>query len=278
MSVFRTLCLSTSLLTVLAAEANAASYGYVYLVNNTSKSFTVESSNWVDIAGKTVSKKITWKSNSKEKVRLTFNKKNIYASSFQYRMKTFAGTTPTDPKRVWEAKYISGGKILVSIYDSKLPKTVIVRKPVYAGKTAKGRRYFDARKNAVGVLGFAHPTANYERLTYLGTGGVRVGGRLVPGDFHLKYRYDWKSGLNNKRHSTTILYFFKKNGSFSSLSASSTTPVRPFAFSTLILKAFTQAMKNNKKLNTGERLIVNQLAKKADGKAMVEFLIKVDLR
>src|SRR5207244_6611543 len=105
-----------------------------------------------------------------------------------------------------------------------------------AGAVSRGRNFLEPRLKF--VLGFAHPTAEYQSCDTPQVTRVNdASGQEIPGAFALRIRVNWRSTLFNDQNSTTFTVFFDRQGDLTDLQGASTTFLRPFEGASLVLRA-----------------------------------------
>ena len=122
-------------------------------------------------------------------------------------------------ERIWShpKRFLLFGATLAALVLPVMPARAADPKEVDAAKA-----FLTNMSRAKGVLFFCHPTATYQSVEVTGDGGVSRDGRLVPGAFHVKVRYSWKS-LFNDTNTSDLHFFFDAKGRLTELQAGRTT-------------------------------------------------------
>jgi len=133
---------------------------------------------------------------------------------------------------------------------------------------------------AKGILFFCHPTATYQSVKVVGDGGVTRAGRPVPGAFHVKVQYTWKS-LFNDTNTSDLIFFFDTNGRLTELQAGRTTSLfAQFSAADVVIGAVKEELMKavaNWKDATARQLAAD-LIRKADARGLLTLILQQDQR
>ena len=146
-------------------------------------------------------------------------------------------------------------------------------KDVDAAKT-----FLTNMSRAKGVLFFCHPTATYESVEVTGDGGVTRDGRLVPGAFHVKVRYTWKS-LFNDTNTSDLHFLFDAKGRLTELQAGRTTSLfAQFSAADVVIDAIKDELTKEvaKWKDAAARQLAADLISKADARGLLTLILQQD--
>jgi hypothetical protein len=147
---------------------------------------------------------------------------------------------------------------------------------------ARARAYLENEERAKGILFFAHPTAEFQKLKLVQTDQVvDENNKVLRGHFVLTYRFSWKSGLFQDNHTTDLDFFFDAKGRFYKIDVGekgTTTFIEPFTAANLVVKAVKDGLikKVDKEGTAADRKLVRQLLQDADARGLLEWILIFD--
>jgi len=147
-----------------------------------------------------------------------------------------------------------------------------------ATKAAAAEKFLTQKERAKGMLFFMHPTAELRSVSCIKQTEVinKATRQVKQGWFCLQMRFSWRSTVFNDNHTSDLLVFFNDQGKLDEVQAGTTTTfIKPFTASNLVMTAVKTKLLNNIKDPTMKRT-VSAFVARSDSAGLLTYLLKVD--